>query len=144
MALQLKRPILIGGIGLSLALAVVESIQHSATEMGETALLGIIAAGTWAWLFGKPSKEVALITGYQAPTSEKVEKAIAATNSTIELLATEAQATNSKQEISDRISQLKDAAAKLPEETKRQELLLIVTGGKGVGKSAIVELLKSE
>lgn len=142
MAMQLKRPILIGGIGLSLALGLLETIQHSVTEVGETAFLGIIAVSTWIWLFGKPSKEVQLITGYQAPTNEKVEKAIARSHATVEELAKEAKTTNSKLELNDRISQLKDSAAKLPEELKRQQLHLTVTGGKGAGKSAIVEQIK--
>lgn len=143
MAMQLKRPILIGGIGLSLALGLLETIQHSVTEVGETAFLGIIAVSTWVWLFGKPSKEVQLITGYQAPTNEKVEKAIARSHATVEELAKEAKTTNSKLELNDRISQLKDSAAKLPEELKRQQLHLTVTGGKGGGKSAIVAQIKS-
>ncbi len=113
------------------------------TEVGETAFLGIIAVSTWVWLFGKPSKEVQLITGYQAPTNEKVEKAIARSHATIEELAKEAKTTNSKLELNDRISQLKDSAAKLPEELKRQQLHVTVTGGKGGGKSAIVAQIKS-
>lgn len=143
MTAQLKKPILIGGMGLSLALALVESIQHSVTEVGETALLGIIALSTWVWFFGKKPKEVQLMTGYQAPTNEKVEKAIAHSNSTIERLTTEAQTANSKQQLTARISQLKDSAAQLPEELQRQQLHLNLTGSKSVGKSTIAQLLKS-
>jgi GTPase SAR1 family protein len=142
MTAQIKRPILIGGIGLSLTLALVESIQHSVTEVGETALLGIIALSTWVWLFGKQQKQVELTTGYQAPTNEKVEKAIAHSNATIEQLTTEARA-NSKQQLTTRISQLKNSATQLPQETQRQELHLNLTGSKSSGKSTIAELLKS-
>ena len=143
MAAQLKKPILIGGIGLSLALALIESLQHSVTEVGETALLSIIALSTWVWLFGKKPKEVQLITGYQAPTNEKVEKAIALSNATIEHLTTEAETANSKQQLTARISELKNSAAQLPEELQRQKLHLNITGSKSSGKSTIAELLKS-
>jgi len=143
MAAQLKKPILIGGIGLSLALALIESIQHSVTEVGETALLGIIALSTWVWLFGKKPKPVELATGYQTPTNEKVEKAIALSNTTIEQLTTEAETANSREQLTHRISQLKDSATQLPEELQRQELNLNVAGSKSAGKSKIAELLKS-
>ncbi len=143
MTAQLKRPILISGIGLSLALALVQSIQHSVTEVGETALLGIIALSTWVWLFGKKPKQVELTTGYQAPTNEKVEKAIAGSNATIQRLAAEAQAANTKQQLTDRISQLKESAIKLPEELKRQQLHLNLIGSKSAGKTTIAEQLKS-
>ncbi len=143
MAMQFKRPVLIGGIGLSLALALMESIQSSVTEVGETAFLGIIAVSAWTWLFGKPPKEVQLAKGYEAPTSLIVEKAIARSNATVEELETEAKNANFKLELNGRISELKDSAAQLPEELKRQELHLTVTGGKGSGKSAILEIIRS-
>ena len=91
MTLNLRRPILIGGIGLSAALWLLETLQHSGSEMGETALIGLAAAGAGYWWWKQQSPKLELALPQPLANREAAEKAIAAAEAAINLLASEAQ-----------------------------------------------------
>jgi len=135
MTLNLRRPILVGGIGLSLALWLLDSFQHSVAELGEVALFGLAVAGAgWWWSQGRsPSIDF-------APTPvnrETAEKAIATTETAINLLAAESPNC-------DTTSSLKQQLNLLIAELDRQDLRLCVAGGKAVGKTVLIQALQSE
>ena len=136
MTLNLRRPILIGGIGLSAALWLLESLQHSGSEMGETALIGLVAAGAGYWWWQRQSPKLDLALPLPLANREAAEKAIAASQIAIDLLA--AEAPNSEVPAS-----LKARLDKLTAELDRQDLHLTVTGGKAVGKTALIQVLNS-
>ena len=134
MTLNLRRPILVGGIGLSLALWLLDSLQHSVAELGEVALLGVAVAGAgwWWWQGRSPSVDF-------APTPvdrETAVKAIAAAETAINLLAAEAPNCDAN-------SSLKQQLSQLTAELDRQDLRLCVAGGKAVGKTMLIQELKS-
>lgn len=136
MTLNLRRPILVGGIGLSLALWLLDSLQHSVAEFGEVALLGVAVAGVgwWWWQGRSPSVD---FTPAPVPVDREMAlKAIATTETAINLLAAEAPNCDAN-------SSLKQQLSQLTAELDRQDLHLCVAGGKAVGKTVLIQQLKS-
>lgn len=137
MAVKLRRPILVGGIALSFGLWLLESVHDSLMELGEFGVLGAVALGTGLWLFQqKPSKEIDVSPVASPLDRVRVEKAIAQAESVINQLETEAD----NQEAS---IQLRQRVTQLTTELDRQEIKLAVTGGKGVGKTSLIQVLES-
>ncbi len=137
MAVNLRRPILVGGVGLSLSLWMLQSLHESVGQLGEFSLLGAVALGTGLWLFGQKSSKTLDLSLTASPLErETVEKAIAKAESLINHLETEAQNHEA-------IPSFRQQLAQLTTELDRQELQLAVTGGKGVGKTKLVQVLIS-
>lgn len=136
MTLNLRRPVLIGGIGLSAALWLLESLQHSGSEMGETALIGLVAASAGYWWWQRQSPKLELALPQPLASREAAEKAIATSEAAINLLASEAQ--NSPDP-----AHLKAQLDRLTAELDRQDLQISITGGKAVGKTALIQVLNS-
>ncbi|TAG49321.1 MAG: DUF697 domain-containing protein, partial [Oscillatoriales cyanobacterium] len=136
MTLNLRRPILIGGIGLSAALWLLETLQHSGSEMGETALIGLTAAGAGYWWWKQQSPTLELELPQPLAKREAAEKAIATAEAAIKLLASEAQNSVNPAHLTAKLDRLKA-------ELDRQDLRITVTGGKAVGKTALIQVLNS-
>ena len=135
MAVNLRRPVLVGGVGLSLSLWMLQSLHHSVLHLGELGMLGALAVGTGFWWFGRTAKETKLPEMGKIDR-EKVEGAIAQAQAVITQLETEAEGrvTNAK---------LREQVGQLIAEIDRQEIHLAVTGGKAVGKTTLIQVLKS-
>jgi uncharacterized protein len=132
--MKLQRPILWGGITLSLALWLFDSFQHSLEGVGEVGVLGTIALGTGLWWYKQRSPLPAKVS---APVDrEIVEKAIAGVKEAIAQLETEA-------ENCEAIAKLQQQQEQLSAQLDRQELRLLVTGGKAVGKTKLMQLLQN-
>ncbi|MGB3512330.1 MAG: DUF697 domain-containing protein [Microcoleaceae cyanobacterium] len=146
MAVKLQRPILVGGIGLSLLLWLLDTVQNSMAELGEVTILGIIAAGVGVWLFKKPQSAPLEKQTLKIPpaTKEAVEQAIALSTATIDKLSKEVEDNTSRQKLVIPITQLRQQVKILTEELERQELTIAVTGGQGVGKTSLAKILKSQ
>ncbi|MGB3533253.1 MAG: DUF697 domain-containing protein [Microcoleaceae cyanobacterium] len=143
MAVKLQRPILIGGIGLSASLWLLNSLQEHAAEFGELALLGTLAASAGVWWFQRQVPAVVETETVLKPmTLETVEGAIAKTEAMIDRLETEIN-NSSKSVTNIDLAALKTQLAELTPELNRQTLKLAITGGKAVGKTTILQLLES-
>lgn len=136
MTLNLRRPILIGGIGLSAALWVLESLQHSGSEMGETALIGLVAAGAGYWWWQRQSPKLELELPQPLASREAAQKAIASCEAAINLLASEAPKSPAP-------ARLKAQLDRLTAELDRKDVRISITGGKSVGKTALIQVLNS-
>ena len=91
MTVKLRRPVLVGGVGLSFALWLWQSVHHSVLQLGEFGVLGAVAVGTGLWFFQqKTSKNIDLSSQPSLINREIVEKAIAQTETLINQLETEA------------------------------------------------------
>ncbi|HBE50756.1 MAG TPA: hypothetical protein DDW76_18775, partial [Cyanobacteria bacterium UBA11369] len=130
----MRRPILIGGIGLSFSLWALESFHHSLDQVDEWGMLGALALGAGFWLFRKQGKIVQLQLDAPPVDREAAEKAIAKVETVISQLEAEAQNHNA-------IPQLREKVAQLKAELDRKELTLAVTGGKTTGKTTLIHLL---
>ncbi|OCR01556.1 hypothetical protein BCD67_18885 [Oscillatoriales cyanobacterium USR001] len=134
MTLNLRRPILVGGIGLSFALWLLDSLQDSVAELGEVALFGVAAAsiGFWWLKQGPKVPETPVIVD-----RETAEKAIAIAEIAINQLATESPNCDANSTLTEQLNQLKT-------ELDRQDLRLSIIGGKAVGKTALMQVLQSD
>lgn len=136
MALNWQRPILVGGIGLSLALWLLDSLQHSVSELGEVTLLGLMASGVGFWWLQQRSKPLQLTPTPAPANREAAEKAIAQVQTVLNLLAAEAPNSDANPKLQAQLSQL-------TAELDRQNFRLSITGGKAVGKTALLQALQS-
>ncbi|HEY9599661.1 MAG TPA: DUF697 domain-containing protein [Cyanophyceae cyanobacterium] len=137
MAVKLRRPILVGGIGLSYGLWLLQSMHHSVVQLGELSVLGAIALGTGFWLFQQKTSKSLDLSSVSSPIDrETVEKAIAKAEQAINQL--EAETDNPEA-----IAQWRQRVAQLTAELDRQQIKLAITGGKGVGKTTLRQVLES-
>lgn len=135
MVASLRKPILVGGITISLGLWALQSFQHSIMQIGEFGIAGTMVLGTGLWYLQKkvfPKQET--VASLTPLSREAVENAIASTSTLLSQLETEAHQKD--------ITALKEQVAHLPEKLERKELQLAITGGKSVGKSTLKALLQ--
>src|SRR5689334_11351728 len=136
MVVKLQRPILVGGLGLSFSLWMLQSWHHSIMQVGEFGLLSALAVGGGLWLFQKNRPKADLeqldITLVDRAT---VESAIAKAEAVINQLAQEAENHQA-------LRTLREQVAQLWFELDRQEIKVAVTGGKSVGKSSLIQVLE--
>jgi uncharacterized protein (DUF697 family) len=137
MTVKLRKPILVGGIGISLVLWLWESLQQSAIEVGEWTVMGAIALGAGFWWMQQKATPHQRSSPLPGPLDRAtVADAIAQTERMIALLETEAP---------DReIAPLKQAVAQLPELLNRSTLQLAITGGGEVGKTTLKQILDNQ
>ena len=134
--MKLQRPILVGGLGLSFSLWMLDSWHDSMVQVGEFGLLSALAVGGGLWLFNKNQPQLGEQLNDIVVNRADVDKAIAQTQVIINQLAQEAAN-------HPHLAILRETLAKLPLELDRKEINLAVTGGKSVGKSTVIEVLKT-
>lgn len=134
--MKLQRPILVGGLGLSFSLWMLNSWHDSIVQVGEFGLMSALAVGGGLWLLKKNLPQLGEQLNDIVADRASVEKAIAQTEVIINQLA---------QEATDHpyLAILREKLAQLPLELNRKEISVAVTGGKSVGKSTIIEVLKN-
>jgi hypothetical protein len=137
MALVLRRPILVGGIVLSFGLWILESFQHSLIEMGEYVVLAAIALGAGFWWFQSRKVTSLDLSPLAAPLArETVEREIAKAELAIDQLESETSDPEA-------IASLRQQVVSITADLERQELHLVVAGGKNTGKTTLIEELES-
>jgi GTPase SAR1 family protein len=136
MAVKLRRPILVGGVGLSFSLLLLQTLHHSVDQLGEFGVLGIIALGTCLWLFQRQTKNTQIQLDASPLNRATVEKVIAQAEGAVSQLEIEAENHQALGSLRKRIAQLEG-------ELDRQEIHLVVTGGKAVGKTTLIQVLES-
>ncbi len=134
--MKLQRPILVGGLGLSFSLWILNSWHDSIVQVGEFGLLSALAVGGGLWLFNKNQPQLGEQLNDIVANRADVDKAIAKTEVIINQLTQEAAN-------HPHLAILRENLAKLPLELNRKEIVVAVTGGKSVGKSTVIEVLKN-
>ncbi|MEH2122929.1 YcjF family protein [Nostoc sp.] len=136
MVVKLQRPILVGGLGLSFSLWMLDSWHDSIVQVGEFGLLSALAVGGGLWLFQQNrSKDSLKQLDGMVVDRATVESAIAKTETVINQLAQEA-------ENHPALETLREQVAHLLLELDRQKIKVAVTGGKSVGKSTLIQVLE--
>lgn len=133
--MKLQRPILVGGLGLSFSLWMLDSWHDSIVHVGELGILTALAVGGGLWLLRKNQPPLGEQLNDILVDSRAVVTAIAQTNVIINQIAQESADHPS-------LATLRENLAKLPLELARKEITVAVTGGKSVGKSTIIKVLK--
>ena len=134
--MKLQRPILVGGLGLSFSLWMLDSWHDSIVQVGELGILTALAVGGGLWLLRKNQPPLGEQLNDILVSREVVLKAIAQTEVIINQIAQEAAYHPS-------LAILRENLAKLPLELARKEITVAVTGGKSVGKTTIIKVLKN-
>ncbi|MEH1950479.1 MAG: DUF697 domain-containing protein [Nostoc sp.] len=137
MVVKLQRPILVGGLGLSFSLWMLDSWHDSIVQVGEFGLLSALAVGGGLWLFqqNRPKDSLEQLDGMLVDRAT-VESAIAKTETVINQLAQEAENHSA-------LETLREQIAQLLLELDRQKIKVAVTGGKSVGKSTLIKVLQN-
>jgi GTPase SAR1 family protein len=136
MVVKLQRPILVGGLGLSFSLWMLDSWHDSIVQVGEFGLLSALAVGGGLWLFqqNRPKDSLKQLDDRFVDRAT-VESAIAKTETVINQLAQES-------ENHPALQTLREQVVQLLLELDRQKIKVAVTGGKSVGKSTLIQVLK--
>ncbi|MDZ8065912.1 MAG: DUF697 domain-containing protein [Nostoc sp. DedQUE08] len=137
MVVKLQRPILVGGLGLSFSLWMLDSWHDSILQVGEFGLLSALAVGGGLWLFQqkRPKDSLKQLDGMVVDRAT-VESAIAKSETVINQLAQETENHSA-------LETLREQVAQLLLELDRQEIKVAVTGGKSVGKSTLIQVLQN-
>ncbi|MEB3279388.1 MAG: DUF697 domain-containing protein [Lyngbya sp.] len=143
MTAKIQRPILVGGIGLSFLLWLVNSMAHSAAEFGETALVGTMALGAGLWWLQRQFPKTTPVLTPKIIDRQTVEGAMAHTGTMIEKLTAEAQQSRSAENFTANIAQFQQQLTELTSQLERQNLSIGVMGGKSVGKTLLMQGLSA-
>lgn len=137
MTVRLQRPLLIGGIGLTLGLWGLDTISHSLSGVGDLLTLGAIAtAGGYCWYNQRTSSgQVPLATvDINRATLDRI---LGQVELVIGQLAIESP--NSGQ-----IESLRQQLTQVQTNLTRPHRQIAITGGQRVGKSSLMKLLTTE
>lgn len=151
--MQLRRPILVGGLGLSASLGLLSILGHSplghALGDGST-LMGAIALGAGFWLF-KKSKPASL--SFEPPVAvgpvdkSAVDSALEKVEATLAQLITELPESERENEalpVWSQIEEKRQAIAQLLANLDRTQLSFSVIGNKATGKTTLVSQLSKQ
>lgn len=139
----LQRPILVGGLGLTVGAWLLHGIDPSIVHFGSTAVWGAIAVGSgiW-WLKLKGNKSLSMIQLPVQPVDRAiVEKSFSTVETRIAQLAQELTNTENATEPAV-VEQLRQQLAALKAQLDRKDLRLAVLGSKSVGKTTLARLLQ--
>ncbi len=135
--MKLQRPILVGGLGLSFSLWMLQNLHHSIVQVGEFGLLSLLAVGGGLWLLKSNRTQDSSEWLNTLPVDRTtVEATIAKAEAVINQLAQEAENPLT-------VGTLREQLTHLTAELDRQEMIAAVTGGKSVGKTTLIEVLES-
>ncbi len=133
--LKLRRPILVGGVGLSLVLWLWQSFDSS-VGLSELGIFSAVSLCICLWLFQQNKLKTAQLVDNLPPNREKAVKAIAKADRVIDQLQTEANNHAA-------LPLLQEQFTNLHNQLERQELNVAITGGKAVGKTTLLQALSS-
>ncbi|NMG09081.1 DUF697 domain-containing protein [Brasilonema sp. UFV-L1] len=137
MVVKLRRPILVGGLGLSFSLWMLQNLHDSMVQIGEFGLLSLFALGGGLWLLKLNRTQDSSKPENSLPVDRAtVEGTIAKAEAVVNQLAQETENPQT-------VGTLREQVAYLTAELDRQEMIAAVTGGKSVGKTTLIEVLKS-
>ena len=146
----LKRPILLGGLGLTAGAWLLHGIDPGIAHFGSTAVWSAIAVGSGLWWFKQTNKSEIPIPVIQKIDRAAVEQAFQATRLQIDQLAQEFtdSKTDSKTDPLDSpvaepemIQALRQRLADLGGELDRKSVRLAILGSQAVGKTTIAQVL---
>jgi uncharacterized protein len=137
MAVQLQRPLLIGGLGLTLGLWGLDSVSHSLAGVGDFFTLGAVAAGGGYWWYSQRNSQKQVPIGKVNIDRSTLDRALSQVELVVKQLTVESP--NSPQ-----IEQLRQQLTQVQTNSTRLDRQIAITGGKRVGKSSLIKLLTTD
>ncbi|MBT9317459.1 slr1306 family protein [Leptothoe spongobia] len=137
MDIAIKRPILIGGLGLSASLWLLDVVHHM--PINGSLILGAIAIGSGLWWLQQQSQRIAIPTIPQQATVKRdtIDKALEHAENLIDLLLTEDSAAAAQADI------YRTERDLLLDSLERTNLTITITGNKTTGKTTLLNCLKA-
>lgn len=138
MDFKLRKPILVGGLGLTAGVWLLHGIHPGITDFSGTAIWGAFALSSGFWWLRKRSLKPLDLTIPALPVDRTaVEKALSAVETLVKQLATEI--TTDAQ--SSAFASFQEKRTQLTAELERKEVRLAIAGGQSVGKTALTQYL---
>jgi hypothetical protein len=137
MTINLKRPILFGGIGISLALWLLDIFHQSVDDLVGMFFVATLLTSAGVWWFKPKAKLADPVILKSNIDRELIDKTIEMINKTINQIITEAPENIGHLELSRRVAELSTAM-------NRENLHINIVGEKLVGKTSLSLLLQSE
>jgi uncharacterized protein len=134
MTVRLQRPLVVGGIGLTMGLWGLDSLYHSFSGVGDVFTLGAIAAGGGYWWLNRQGNKAKVAGMPQEIDRTVLDKAIAQVELVINQLAIEHPE-------STQIILLKQQLERALANLTRPHRHIAITGGQKVGKTSLLKLL---
>jgi uncharacterized protein len=136
---NLRRPILIGGLGLTFSAWLLDSVHPAFSHVGGAAVWGAIALGSGIWWLqrqpgNKLDEQKLSLLSVDRP---QVEKALSEVETRIDQLAPELEQADAALSV----TKLRQQVAQLKADLDRTEFRIAIVGGKSVGKTTLAELL---
>ena len=133
MTVRLQRPLLIGGIGLTLGLWGLDSVAHSLSGVGDLLTVGTLAAGGGYWWYSQRDRQIDVGSAKVEIDRATLDRVLSQVKLVINQLAIECPSYGHE----GLRQQLTQAQSNLTR-TNRQ---IAITGGQKVGKSSLMKLL---
>lgn len=145
MKFNLQKPILLGGLGLTATVWLLEALHPiSAHGFGGAAIWSAIALGSGAWFFWQQKRPmVALDFLSNPPDRAAVDQELANVNALIDQLVSEFPAEPGEQQNS-LIEHLRHRRSNVIADLERKQARLAIVGGTAVGKSTLAQLLSGK
>jgi GTPase SAR1 family protein len=149
MTFNLRRPILIGGLGLTAGLWLLDGLGSALPDLGGTVVWSAIALGAGAWMLRRRSPVVESSPGalpLQSIHRGMVEHAIAEANPMIQQLQDELQWVNAdaQSRLQGAIATLKSRQSHITSELDRTAVTVAIAGQGGVGKTSLLQHLQDQ
>jgi len=138
--MKLHRPILVGGLGLTVILWGVNSLQHQVAQVGGFSSMGLgaIALGLgWFWLRWRSSPAPSPSPSPTCLEPDLVQQAFTELEACLKQLSQEVTTPAAQREL----AQLENQARTLAAQGDNQPLQLVMVGGQAVGKTTLVQYL---
>lgn len=139
-----QRPLLVGGVVLTLSVALLETLEHAVGEWSVYALMaGGLGAGIW-WLRQKPEPRS---EEFQLPKSldpAAVQRTLVEAEQVLTQLKAEVEEPEAAATIdAPQLAQLQSQVSQIASEMQRDDLRLSVVGGKSSGKTTLIAWMQS-
>ena len=107
MTVQVQRPLLVGGIGLTLGLWGLDSVYHSLSGVGDWLTLGTIIAGGSYWWYSRQSKQVTAAPDLKEIDRTTLDRVISQVELVISQLAIESPQSTQIDPLKQQLTQIK-------------------------------------
>lgn len=138
MDFKLRKPILVGGLGLTAGVWLLHGFSPGVADFSGTAIWGALALSSGFWWLRKRSTKPLDLTVPALPVDRTaVEKAL----STVETLVKQLAAETTTDTQTAALTSLQEKLTQLTAELERNEIRLAIAGGQSVGKTALTQYL---
>ncbi|MBD2071015.1 DUF697 domain-containing protein [Leptolyngbya sp. FACHB-671] len=138
MDFKLRKPILVGGLGLTAGVWLLHGLNPGVADFSGTAIWGALTVSSGFWWLRKRSIKPLDLTVPAIPVDRTaVEKALSAVETLVKQLAAE---TNTGTQTA-ALTSFQEKLTQLTAELERNEIRLAIAGGQSVGKTALTQYL---